>query len=522
MPKRRVLLPTGFIEPCTPVLADKPPVGPQWVHEIKHDGYRLIARLDGERVRLFTRHGYDWTERFSAIAAATRDIRATSFTIDGEAVIAGPDGVAAFDELTDIGSFVKTLRDCTHSPDTLTVAVVGFLGAEADRLLEPREREAARAAMERALVAADAGVRTRASRDLGFVIEWQREAGSGAARLKELFRRSHDVDAVVIFELAGRDAQNLKWRARGFSPDGDCSSPSREQVSATVTTSNVASVRSLFQQIARELYAARPRPGSIAILPFDGEGQLMGECADELQDRLLEAISDGASEANNLIAERRIDVNRVRRRDPLPERDASARGFYGVDNAGLWVRVEIINRKDQDLVVKPRTLVTGTNCRPTMKPLIDFVYDTQRPGDLALEMPAAPRLGDSVNIRIRNKGEQPLAVLCWSVAEDGTAEVMTPLPDALRTVRPRGELRYPGDFNRRNTFTQEARGLFGCFGVRGALAPAVRELWTQAWPPASAGPRELTREEALRILDVMRSTDGRSETSERYRVVRRQ
>jgi bifunctional non-homologous end joining protein LigD len=51
MPKRRVL-PIGFIEPCIPVLADKPPSGPQWVHEIKHDSYRLIARRDGERVRL--------------------------------------------------------------------------------------------------------------------------------------------------------------------------------------------------------------------------------------------------------------------------------------------------------------------------------------------------------------------------------------------------------------------------------------------------------------------------------------
>jgi bifunctional non-homologous end joining protein LigD len=98
MPKRRIL-PAGFIQPCIPVLADKPPVGPQWVHEIKHDGYRLIARRDGERVRLFTRHGYDWTERFSAIAAAAKKVRAVSFTIDGEAVIAGPNGVAAFDEL---------------------------------------------------------------------------------------------------------------------------------------------------------------------------------------------------------------------------------------------------------------------------------------------------------------------------------------------------------------------------------------------------------------------------------------
>jgi ATP-dependent DNA ligase len=45
-------------------------VGPQWVHEIKHDGYRLVARKHTGRVRLFTRRGYDWTERYPLIAKA--------------------------------------------------------------------------------------------------------------------------------------------------------------------------------------------------------------------------------------------------------------------------------------------------------------------------------------------------------------------------------------------------------------------------------------------------------------------
>src|SRR6266436_3661444 len=98
MLKRR-LSPAGFIEPCIPILASKPPAGPQWAHEIKHDGYRLMVRRDGDRVRLFTRRGYDWTERFPAIAAAAAALRAKSFTIDGEAVVTGPDGVATFDEL---------------------------------------------------------------------------------------------------------------------------------------------------------------------------------------------------------------------------------------------------------------------------------------------------------------------------------------------------------------------------------------------------------------------------------------
>jgi bifunctional non-homologous end joining protein LigD len=57
----------GTIEPCIPTQVSKPPVGPHWIHEIKHDGYRLIARKRDGRVRLFTRRGFDWTERYPRI-----------------------------------------------------------------------------------------------------------------------------------------------------------------------------------------------------------------------------------------------------------------------------------------------------------------------------------------------------------------------------------------------------------------------------------------------------------------------
>jgi bifunctional non-homologous end joining protein LigD len=89
---RRRLLPPGFVEPCIPTLAAKAPFGPGWVHEIKHDGYRLIVRRDGETVRLFTRRGYDWTDCYPAIAAAAAKLRTKSFTLDGEAAVAGTDG----------------------------------------------------------------------------------------------------------------------------------------------------------------------------------------------------------------------------------------------------------------------------------------------------------------------------------------------------------------------------------------------------------------------------------------------
>jgi ATP-dependent DNA ligase len=87
----------GFVDPCIPTLADKPPSGPGWVHEIKHDGYRLIVRRDGETVRLFTRRGYDWTDRYRGTAVTASKLRAKSFILDGEAAVCGPDGIAVFE-----------------------------------------------------------------------------------------------------------------------------------------------------------------------------------------------------------------------------------------------------------------------------------------------------------------------------------------------------------------------------------------------------------------------------------------
>jgi bifunctional non-homologous end joining protein LigD len=90
---------SGFVEPCRPSKAPRPPSGPQWVHEIKHDGFRLMVRREDSRVRLFTRGGCDWADRFPAIVEAASAIRARSFLIDGEAVICRNDGVSDFNAL---------------------------------------------------------------------------------------------------------------------------------------------------------------------------------------------------------------------------------------------------------------------------------------------------------------------------------------------------------------------------------------------------------------------------------------
>jgi len=88
--------PSGFVEPCQPSKVARPPTGRLWVHEIKHDGYRLMLRRDGLRVRCFTRNGHDWANRFPGIAYAASKILASSFLIDGEAVIARDDGTPDF------------------------------------------------------------------------------------------------------------------------------------------------------------------------------------------------------------------------------------------------------------------------------------------------------------------------------------------------------------------------------------------------------------------------------------------
>jgi bifunctional non-homologous end joining protein LigD len=88
-----------LIKPCLPSKVDRPPSGPLWVHEIKHDGYRLMGRRDGSRIRCFTRNGHDWADRFPAIVEAAAHLKAQSFLIDGEVVIARDDGTPDFHAL---------------------------------------------------------------------------------------------------------------------------------------------------------------------------------------------------------------------------------------------------------------------------------------------------------------------------------------------------------------------------------------------------------------------------------------
>jgi bifunctional non-homologous end joining protein LigD len=88
-----------YIEPLFATLRDRPPVGDNWVHEIKFDGYRFQIHVQyGRPTTVYTRRGHNWTHKAKAIASATFPLE-TSAVIDGEAVVVGADGTTDFNEL---------------------------------------------------------------------------------------------------------------------------------------------------------------------------------------------------------------------------------------------------------------------------------------------------------------------------------------------------------------------------------------------------------------------------------------
>ena len=91
-------MPSTF-EFCLPTRSTSVPDTPDWLHEVKYDGYRLRLERDGMRVRLITKGGYNWADRYPWIVEAALKNRHKQFVIDGEAVVLGVDGVADFNAL---------------------------------------------------------------------------------------------------------------------------------------------------------------------------------------------------------------------------------------------------------------------------------------------------------------------------------------------------------------------------------------------------------------------------------------
>jgi bifunctional non-homologous end joining protein LigD len=93
-----------IIEPCLPSPAKVPPSGPGWLHEIKHDGFRILARRDAAGVRLIARAGNDFSDRFPFIAMAVAKLPVRSCLIDGEAIVCDENGLAVFELIRQHGA----------------------------------------------------------------------------------------------------------------------------------------------------------------------------------------------------------------------------------------------------------------------------------------------------------------------------------------------------------------------------------------------------------------------------------
>jgi ATP-dependent DNA ligase len=98
-PMFRVTSRLRFIEPQLASPVDQPPEGKHWIHEIKHDGYRSQVVIERGQVRVFSRNGYDWSDRYPGIVRAAARLPCKSAIIDGEAVVQDENGVSNFEAL---------------------------------------------------------------------------------------------------------------------------------------------------------------------------------------------------------------------------------------------------------------------------------------------------------------------------------------------------------------------------------------------------------------------------------------
>jgi bifunctional non-homologous end joining protein LigD len=92
---KKVVYP-GFVAPALATNASKVPSGAQWLHEVKFDGYRVQLHIHAESIRVFTRRGFDWTDRFAKIVEDAWHLKAKSAIVDGEVIVPGSEGISDF------------------------------------------------------------------------------------------------------------------------------------------------------------------------------------------------------------------------------------------------------------------------------------------------------------------------------------------------------------------------------------------------------------------------------------------
>jgi ATP-dependent DNA ligase len=109
--------PPAWIKPQLAKLVEGAPAGPNWLHQLKLDGYRMHARLDGGRAEILTRRGNDWTEKHPTIANTIAGLPAQNAYLDGELCGVLPDGRTAFNLIqnaTDTGEGLWSSSSSTY------------------------------------------------------------------------------------------------------------------------------------------------------------------------------------------------------------------------------------------------------------------------------------------------------------------------------------------------------------------------------------------------------------------------
>jgi hypothetical protein len=283
-------------------------------------------------------------------------------------------------------------------------------------------------------------------------------------------------------------------------------------------------------QVAKQLFDLRPVPLKLDLTPFRTFDNGLGDCDDELRDRLIEALRIEQADANNAIVERRIDV-----RLPLAQleaSDATARiaGRYGADQSGnVWTEVQVVGRDQLVIATLPRTTISGLVCkglRRTLADTVDFAMRGRETGlSIGLTRPD-PRVGDLVSITIQNTGPAASNVLCLNIAASGTAQVLTPLRNGTPGLPQRGILTWPRDFAASGgpagplCFDREQADALTCFGFPADPSPGLRKRWREAWPEGSDEPKELSTEAAVELVGEALAAPGAAPAFQRYQVRR--
>jgi hypothetical protein len=283
-------------------------------------------------------------------------------------------------------------------------------------------------------------------------------------------------------------------------------------------------------QIAKQLFDLRPVPLKLDLTPFRTFDNGLGDCDDELRDRLIEALQIEQSDANNAIVERRIDV-----RLPLAQleaSDATARisGRYGADLQGnVWTEVRVLGRDQLVIATLPRTSISGLVCKGLRRALADTVDFAMRGRESGLSVGLTrgdPRVGDLVSISLQNAGPDARQVLCLNIAASGTAQVLTPLRNGAPGLPQRGMLTWPRDFAASGgpagplCFDREQSDALACFGFRAELPPGLHKRWREAWPEGSDEPKDLSTAAAVELVGEALAASGATPAFQRYQVRR--